>query len=61
VNGAGLRDALLDASQSDSWVSGFVEALFAVGEKLNLLFQPRMQAAWDRVGIPPGPWVNPSL
>jgi hypothetical protein len=35
---------------------GYVEAAFAIGEKLAVLFQPRFVALWKRVGVPPGPW-----
>jgi len=41
----------------DSWEAGFAEAVFRIGEKLSLLFQPRFESIWQRVGIPPGPWA----
>ncbi len=56
VNGAQLRDDLVTAAGSESWEAGFVEAVFAIGEKLGLLFQPRFDSIWQSLGIPPGPW-----
>lgn len=56
VNGARLRDELVTAAGSGSWEAGYVEAVFAIGEKLSLLFQPRFGPIWERLGIPPGPW-----
>jgi hypothetical protein len=36
---------------------GFAEAVFAIGEMLSLLFQPRFAPIWQQVGVPPGPWA----
>ena len=63
VNGSHLRDDLVAAAGADSWEAGFVEAVFAIGEKLRLLFQPRFHRVWRDLGVPPGPWaefVDPS-
>jgi hypothetical protein len=56
VNGIQLRDDLIGASGPESWEAGYVEAVFAIGEKLRLLFSPRFHAAWREIGVPPGPW-----
>lgn len=58
VNGGQLRDDLIAAAGADSWEAGYVEAVFAIGEKLRLLFQPRFHPIWRRVGVPPGPWAE---
>jgi hypothetical protein len=58
VNGLQLRDDLVAAAGVDSWEAGFVEAVFAIGEKLRLLFQPRFHRVWQEIGIPPGPWAE---
>lgn len=57
VNGKRLCDDLIEAAGADSWEAGYVEAVFAIGEKLSLLFHPRFHAIWRRVGVPPGPWA----
>ena len=57
VNGAKLLSAIVEAAGADSWEAGFAEAVFLIGEKLNLLFQPRFEPIWERVGVPPGPWA----
>jgi hypothetical protein len=44
------------AAGEDSWEAGYIEAVFAIGEKLNLLFQPRFQPVWEHLEMPPGPW-----
>lgn len=59
VNGRRLMRQLLEAAGENSWEAGFIEATFIIGEKLNLLFQPRLWAIWEKVGIPPGPWATP--
>lgn len=56
VNGTQLRDDLIRAAGPESWEAGYVEAVFAIGEKLRLLFGPRFQPAWRKIGVPPGPW-----
>jgi hypothetical protein len=56
VNGAKLQTDLVGAAGRDSWEAGFIEAVFLIGEKLNLLFQERFDDIWTRVGAPPGPW-----
>jgi hypothetical protein len=56
VNGLQLRDDLIAAAGTASWEAGFVEAVFAVGEKLRLLFGPRFHRVWREIGVPPGPW-----
>src|SRR5438093_13782519 len=58
VNGLQLRDDLIAAAGDSSWEAGFIEAVFAIGEKLRLLFQPRLHCAWRKIGVPPGPWVE---
>jgi hypothetical protein len=55
VNGAQLRDELINAARRESWEAGYLEAVFAIGEKLRLLFAPRFHPAWQRIGVPPGP------
>jgi hypothetical protein len=57
VNGAALLAAIRAAAGPDSWESGYAEAVFQIGEKLSLLFQPRFAAIWREVGVPPGPWA----
>lgn len=57
VNGAELLGAIIAATGPDSWEAGFAEGVFMIGEKLNLLFQPRFEPIWRRVGVPPGPWA----
>lgn len=56
VNGSQLRDDLIAAAGFESWHAGYVQAVFAIGEKLKLLVDSRFDAIWERVGIPPGPW-----
>lgn len=58
VNGVRLRSALVAAAGQDSWHAGFVDAVFGIGEKLSLLFQPRFDDIWRSVGVPPGPWKS---
>jgi hypothetical protein len=58
VNGQKLLSAITKAAGSDSWEAGFAEAVFMIGEKLNLLFQPRFEPIWQLVGVPPGPWAQ---
>jgi hypothetical protein len=57
VNGAALFGRIVEAAGHDSWEAGFAEAVFAIGEMLSLLFQPRFAPIWQRVGVPPGPWA----
>ena len=56
VNGERLRSDLVAAAGPSSWQAGYAEAVFAIGEKLKLLFQPQFDEVWRRVGVPPGPW-----
>lgn len=56
VNGLQLRDDLIAAAGHDSWEAGYVEAVFAIGEKLRLLFAERFHPVWQEIGVPPGPW-----
>jgi hypothetical protein len=56
VNGGQLRSDLLAAAGPQSWQAGYVEAVFAIGEKLALLFAPEFDDVWAVVGVPPGPW-----
>jgi hypothetical protein len=58
VNGTALLDRITAAAGRDSWEAGFADAVFKIGEKLGLLFQPRFTAVWDQVGVPPGPWAG---
>lgn len=60
VNGAELLGAITAAAGPESWEAGFAEAVFLIGEKLNLLFQPRFESIWRQVGVPPGPWALPT-
>ncbi len=55
-NGAHLKQRLIEIAGGRSWEAGYIEAVFAIGEKLQLLFAPQFQPIWERVGIPPGPW-----
>ncbi len=57
VNGAALLGRIIEAAGHDSWEAGFAEAVFTIGERLRLLVQPRFAPVWQRVGVPPGPWV----
>jgi hypothetical protein len=56
VNGGRLMKALVEAAGRDSWEAGFIDAVFQIGEKLSLLFGPRFEESWSKVGKPPGPW-----
>ena len=56
ANGKKLLGDLVKAAGADSWEAGYVEAVFAVGEKFHLLFAERFRPMWDLVGVPPGPW-----
>ncbi len=58
VNGAALLGRIVEAAGHDSWEAGFAEAVFAIGEMLSLLFQPRFAPTWQQVGVPPGPWAG---
>jgi hypothetical protein len=58
VNGLRLRDDMIAVAGETSWEAGFIEAVFAIGEKLRLLFQPRFHEIWREVGVPPGPWTE---
>ncbi len=57
VNGRRLMERLIQAAGPDSWEAGYVQAAFTIGEKLSLLFAPRMLPLWEHVGCPPGPWA----
>lgn len=61
VNGTALLGQIIAAAGSNSWEAGFAEAVFTIGEKLSLLFQPRFDPIWQRVGVPPGPWAALAL
>ncbi len=56
VNGGALLRALVAAAGEDSWEGGFATAVVTIGEDLQLLFQPRLDSLWNRIGRPPGPW-----
>jgi hypothetical protein len=56
VNGGELLKAIIAAAGRDSWEAGFAHAVFLIGQKLSLLFQPRFARIWQRLGVPPGPW-----
>jgi hypothetical protein len=58
VNGFQLRDDLIAAAGKSSWEAGYIEAVFSIGEKLRLLFQPRFHPIWLEIGVPPGPWTE---
>lgn len=60
VNGAALRQALVNAAGASSWEAGYIDALFEVGEQLHRLFVPKFHDLWERVGWPRGPWVPPA-
>jgi hypothetical protein len=53
-----LKRALVEAAGEDTWEAGYVEAVLEIGERLELLFQPRLADLWRTVGIPPGPWAR---
>lgn len=55
-HGRGLLSELLKAAGSDSWEAGYVEAVFTVGERFDILFKPRFGRLWKEIGMPPGPW-----
>lgn len=57
VNGEVLLGRIVEAAGPDSWEAGFAEAVFAIGEMLSLLFQPRFAPIWQQVGVPRGPWA----
>ena len=56
VNGSALRRDLVTSAGAASWEAGFIEAVFAIGEKLAFLFDARFGQVWQSVGQPPGPW-----
>lgn len=58
VNGRKIAQDFVAAAGAEAWEAGYAEALFAVGEKLSLLFQPRFARVWAEVGVPPGPWAT---
>ena len=58
VNGDKLRHDLIAAAGANSWEAGYLEAVFAIGEKLSLLFQPHFRRIWLEIGVPPGPWQD---
>lgn len=49
-----LRSALIEAAGPGTWAAGYVEAVLEIGERLELLFQPRLAGLWRTVGVPPG-------
>lgn len=58
VHGAALLKRLVAAAGSDSWEAGFATAVIQIGQNLKYLFQPRFAAAWNSIGVPPGPWAS---
>ncbi len=56
INGATLLRRIVDAAGPDSWEAGFAEAVVTIGEELSLLFMPRFEPVWQKIGRPPGPW-----
>lgn len=56
-NGKRLETELVRAAGQESWEAGFIEAAFEIGSRLSLLFNPRFDSLWKRVGKPPGPWA----
>jgi hypothetical protein len=54
--GSALRTALVEAVGPDTWGAGYVDAIFSIGEHLAYLARPELAAAWEVVGVPPGPW-----
>jgi hypothetical protein len=56
--GAALRRALIEAVGQDSWSAGYIDAIFSIGEHLGYLSRPELGAAWQTVGVPPGPWAE---
>lgn len=60
-HGLELRTRLTAAAGKGSWEAGYIEAVFDVGETLRLLFDPRFERIWERIGKPPGPWQAPIL
>ena len=52
-----LRRELVEAAGPDTWAAGYIEAVLEIGERLELLFQPRVAYVWRKIGIPPGPWA----
>ena len=40
----------------DTWCAGYIDAIFTIGEHLAYLARPELAAAWEAVGVPPGPW-----
>jgi hypothetical protein len=56
TNGAELLKHVVLAAGPDTWEAGFADAVFRIGEKLSLLFEPRFAEVWKRLGSPPGPW-----
>ena len=57
-NGGELCNKLVEAAGPSSWEAGYIEAVFAIGERLNLLFMKRFEPLWQAIGKPPGPWCN---
>lgn len=56
VNGKRLKERLIQASGEGTWAAGYIEAVFDIGERFSLLFDPRFAEVWEQVGKPPGPW-----
>lgn len=57
-NGRKLLNELMHAAGRESWLAGYVEAVFSVGERLDLLFTQQFEPVWQKVGRPPGPWAS---
>jgi hypothetical protein len=57
-HGGALRNALVDAVGRDTWCAGYVDAIFSIGEHLAYLSRRELAAAWETVGVPPGPWAE---
>lgn len=56
VNGTALRNDLVAAAGPTTWKSGYIAALFDVGEQLYRIFDSRFDDVWAALGRPPGPW-----
>lgn len=56
--GSALRTALVDAVGHDSWCAGYIDAIFTIGEHFAYLSRRELSAAWETVGVPPGPWAE---
>jgi hypothetical protein len=57
-DGDAIRGDLIAAAGADTWASGYIEALFSIGEHLAFLNRRELAPAWKTVGVPPGPWAE---